>query len=61
MLCSEKQARYLWRKWNDGDISDKMIMKILGRDGFIDLFGGWFVDFYLDELFEGMWIDETDD
>lgn len=49
---TEAQARYLYRKFNFGDISDRFLAKMLGLRLYIELVGGWFVDFYYDEIAE---------
>lgn len=48
--ASFNQAWYLYRKLKRGDISYEMICKLFTDDGLIDLYGGWFSDFFYESL-----------
>lgn len=50
--CSYRMARYLWRKWCNGDISESMIERLFTDDGYCDVFGGWFADFHYESLLD---------
>lgn len=52
--CSCSMALYLYRKWNNGDITEDQIRNIFTDDAYCDIFGGWFCDFFYESVLDSV-------
>ena len=52
--CSRSMALYLYRKWNNGDITEEQIRNIFSDDTYCVIFGGWFPDFFYESVLESV-------